>query len=550
MIIKFDRTPEEYHRLSRAAFEAGELDRALSYGEKALRGKGSTEYKVSLAEIFLSMGRSADAMDLAIDALCHGRGMRAEIYDVLIRATGDLGKVYESVYYLARKARLEGDDESLDAMDEMMEEFISGAPDPDEEPDLFVVGGRKERSSFDLAQAAHLMRRGELGDAVDLLRTVDKGSEDYGRARDMVLSAFVKAGNDKAALETAEAIVKDDPHNAFALYVLLSKGARTEYIPHLKDVGNDRQELYFAIAAADASGAVGETESLADRLLASQPYLPEAYFVCAAAFLNAGLKERSLDVLKRLFSLYSDYPSEVILRGWSRLKHCEVLFSDAMPAEVVRILRSYVRKGAKDSECFVRSMLTDEAFRSAIRLLLEYCDNEVCENVIHFLGVEDNKQVNAFFSRLLLRTRIDPLLKKAIVAQLLSGKHKGKIWVAPAGVPVAVACEKPPHYDLYPESLRYAYLNLYSFLSCLNDTVCAERVASFSETLYAYVGVGRARSENLAAAMILRLFSEGELAPFVERSDPETACELLMEEIFAVRKIRLSEARRWMALLS
>ena len=88
MIINFERTPEEFFRLSRAAFEAGEPEQALLYGEKALSGKGCTEYKVSLAEIFLSMERYSDAMDLALDALCHGRGYRSEIYDLLIREGG------------------------------------------------------------------------------------------------------------------------------------------------------------------------------------------------------------------------------------------------------------------------------------------------------------------------------------------------------------------------------------------------------------------------------------------------------------------------------
>ena len=549
MIIKFDRTPEEYHRLSRAALEAGELDRALSYGEKALRGKGSTEYKVSLAEIFLSMGRSADAMDLALDALCHGKGMRVEIYDVLIRATNDLGRLYESVYYIARKARLEGDEEALDAMDEMMQDFISGESE-EEENELFVVGKGRENRSVDLAQAAYRMHRGEYEEAISVLREVREDAEEYAEASRMLLRALMRSGDERAAVATAEEIARKDPKCAYALYILIAKGGRKEFLDLLEGVEDDRQDLYYAVAAADAAGAYALSESLANRLILAEPYLPEAHFVRAAALLNAGQKAKSLDALKRLFSLYSDYPSEVILKGWSRLKKCDVLFSDTMPIEIVRIMRRYVRKNAEDSERFVHSMLTDEAFRSAIRRLLEYCDGEVCENVLHFLGIEDNRQVTAYFSRLLLLTRIDPLLKKAIVAQLLTHKHKGKLWVAPAGVPIAVSCEKPAHYDGYPESLRAAYLNLYSFLSCLSDEAAAERVKEFSETLYAYVGVGRARSENLAAAMVLKLFAEGELAPFVERADPEHACEALMEEIFSVQKIRLSEVRRWMAVLS
>ena len=550
MIIKFDRTPEEFYRLSRTAFEEGQLERALTYGEKALRGKGSTEYKVSLAEIFLSMGRSADAMDLALDALCRGRGMRIEIYDILIRATSDLGHLYESVYYIARKARLEGDDEALDAMDEMMEDFVSGISEPSREDDLFVVGKeRRDPRPFDLAQAAYRLHRGQYDEAIALLREVDKESEQYAEARRMMLRAMVKSGDEKGAVAAAEELAAEDPKCAYALYVLIAHGDRREYLPALDGVEDVRQDLYFAVAAADKAADYDRSRSLADRLIAAEPYLPEAYFVRAAALLNGGKRAESLDTLKRLFSLYSDYPSSVILKGWARLKKCSILFHDTMPPEVVGLMRRYVRKNAKDSERFVHSMLTDEAFRSAVRRLLEYGDAEVEDNVVYFLGVEDDRQVAAYFTKMLLNTRVEPLLKKAILAQLLSHKDKGKIWVSPAGVPIAVSCEKPPHYDLYPDNVRYAYLNLYAFLSCLSDVAAADRVGAFAEILYPYVGVGRVRSETLAAAMICRLFAEGELRPFLERMDPETACETLMQDIFAVKKIRFADVRKWMAVL-
>jgi len=551
MIIKFDRTPEEFYRLSRTAFEEGDLERALKYGEKALRGKGSTEYKVSLAEIFLSMGRSADAMDLALDALCRGRGMRVEIYDLLIRATSDLGHLYESVYYIARKARLEGDDEALDAMDEMMEDFVAGIGEPPREADLFVVGREhREVRSFDLAQAAFHLHHGRYDEAIALLREVDKDAEQYAEARRMLLRALVKSGDEKGAVTAAEEVAKEDPKCAYALYVLIAHGDKREYLPALDGVEDDRQDLYFAIAAADKAADHDRSRTLSDRLIAAEPYLPEAYFVRAAALLNGGKRAESLDTLKRLFSLYSDYPSSVILKGWARLKKCSILFTDTMPPEVVGLLRRYVRKNAKDSECFVHSMLTDDAFRSAVRRLLEYGDGEVSDNVVHFLGVEDDRQVATYFHKILLNTRVEPLLKRAILAELLSHKDKGRIWVAPAGVPIAVSCEKPPHYDRYPENVRYAYLNLYAFLSCLNDSAASDRLAAYAEILYPYVGVGRVRSETLAAAMICRLFREGELRPFLERMDPETACETLMQDVFGVKKIRFAEVRKWMTVLS
>ena len=552
MIIKFDRSPEEFYRLSRTAFEEGALERALSYSEKALRGKGSTEYKVSLAEIFLSMERYYEAMDVALDALCHGKGLRSEIYDVMIRALSETGRIYESVYYVTRKARLEGDDEALDAMDEMMEDWMNEGTELPAEEGLFLVGEKKKTAPYDLAQAAMHLHHGNYDEATQLLRGIDPGSKQYDDAQKMMLRALARSGDEKGALRVAEEIATRDPKYAFALYYLIVKGGKTEFLPLLSEVEDDRQDLYFAVAAADHARAYDLSERLAGRLLGAEPYSPEAHFVFAAALKNAGKRAASEDCLKRLFSLYSSYPAEVILKGWARLKKASVMFSDAMPEEVVRILRRYVRKGASDSSLFVKSLLTDEAFRSAVTLLFEYGDDEVCDNLLRFLGMESNKQVDAFFSGLLLRTRVEPLLKKSIATQLLTRKHKGKLRIAPAGIPVGISCEKPPHYELYPETLRYAFLNTYTFTQCLNDAHAARRIAEFCEVLWVYVGAkkSRVRSESLTAALVLRLFAEGELRPFVEGAVPEKACARLMEEIFDVREVRFSEVHKWLNVLS
>ena len=136
MIIKFDQTPEEYFRLSRAAYNRGEYDRAFLYGVKALRGKGCVEYKVSCAEILLAMGRYADAASIALDALCHGRGFRAKLYDTLASAASGMGAFYDALHYVAKKAQYEGDDDTLDAMDEVMQELEADEA-PREEPQFF-----------------------------------------------------------------------------------------------------------------------------------------------------------------------------------------------------------------------------------------------------------------------------------------------------------------------------------------------------------------------------------------------------------------------------
>ena len=551
MIISFERTPEEYYRLSRAALAKGELKQALLYGEKALSGKGCTEYKVSLAEIFLSMDRLSDAIDLALDAYCHGKGFRSEIYEVLIHALNESGRVYESVYFITRKAKLEKDEEALDAMDEMMDDFVSEMSESGEASDLFVVG-RKNKSeiAFTLAQATVMMHRGEYGAAIDLLNGLEQKGDHESDVRSLLLRLYVKAERDQEALAVAEEIAEREKRCAYALYVLINKGDRREYLPRLKEVENERQEMFFAVAAADAAGEYDLSVELSERFVQEEPYLPEAYFVLAAVLLNGGDRERSVDALKRLFALYSKFPATVILKGWSRMKKCDFSFENGMPESVFSLLRKHVRQGAKNAEHFRRSLLTDGSFRAASVLMLEAGDREVEDNFVRFLGVLNDRQVDRFFSKLLLNSRIDPILKRAILAELLFHKDKGALWVSPTGVPVRVPCEKPPCFHLYPFGLKLAYVNVYSFLVCLSDLPFAGRAALYAEMLLDCEGIEKAKAKDLAAAMLFRMMTDGELPAMVSGLPADEACKMLMQDVFSAGKINLSAVRKWAAKLT
>lgn len=549
MIIKFDQTPEEYDRLSRSALERGALDRALIYAEKALRGKGTTEYKLSLAEIFLSMERYEEAADLGIEALLFGKGQRAEIYDLLSRATGGMGRFYESLYYIAKKAHLEGDDDALDAMDEVMREMISaeeGRPASPKE-NFFLVGEEKAKDpSSELARASFALHQGDVERAVGIASAVKEDSEFYLDAQVLCLKAYLFAGREEAAIDTAERILNVDPKNAFALYVLVGRFKKKEYLPRLAGAEGDLSELFYAVTAAESMEDHATAMILAEKLLAENPYAAEGYFVAAAVALNGGDKAGSVDRLKKLFSLYSRYPASVILKGWARLKRCEVSFPGQMPRTVLAILRAYVRKGAHDSDAFVHSMLTDGDFRASVRVLFEENDEEVVGNLVTFLGMTENRQVDAFFRKLLLKTNLSPLVKRAIIAELLFRKDKGKILFVQSAVPVRLSCAKPELFDFYPPMLQEAYINVLSFVVCLTDRRCDREIADLADkTLELGERISEERAENLGAAF-LRVLMERELLPSPQGSS-EASARLVMDRVFGVTRLsakRVSELVR------
>jgi len=538
MIIKFDQSPEDYFRLSRSAYERGELDRALIYAEKAVRGKGTTEYRLSLAEIFLSMERFSEAADTLIEAMLFGKGRREELYDLMSRATGGMGRFYESLYYIAKKAHLEGDDAALDAMDEVMQEMISaeeGKPLSPKE-NFFIVGKEVKDPSSELARASFALHQGDAERALSLASKVSKDSEYYPDAQQICLKAYLLAEKERLAIEKAEEILSADPKDAFALYVLVDRFKKKEYLPMLKEAEGDPAELFYAVTAAESMGEHEIAGILADKLVLENPYAAEGYFVAAAVALNGGNKARSVDLLKKLFSLHAKYPAAVILKGWDKLKSVEVSFAGQMPQSVIRILRAYIRKGAKDSEAFVHSMLTDGDFRAAVLLLFEENDEEVVGNLVTFFGLEENKQVDAFFRKLLLKTSVSPLVKRAILAELLYRKDKGKILFVQSAVPVRVSCAKPELFSFYPEPLKEAYVNILSFVVSLTDRRCEREIADLADKALELGDlIRKERAENIGAAF-LRLLIEDSLIPS-PHPHSQDASLLIMSRIFGVTRI-------------
>ncbi len=552
MIIKFDRTPEEYFSLSRSSLGRAELDQALFYAEKALRGKPSTEYKVSYAEILIAMGRYAEAVDVALDALCYGRGMRAELFDVLARASSELGHFYESLHYIAKKAHYEGDDDTLDAMDEVMQELDPEHDEKPDKPDFFIVGKEEQKSAESdpmiVMRANFALSHGEVDEALRIASEATPASEQYLGARIVCLRAYLKRKQHDKAVETAEEIISLDPKNGFVLYVLIDKYKKKQYVPLLAGVEDGGSELYYAILTAENLGEHAVACRLAEKLIGENPYVPGAYFVSAAAYLNNGDKKRSEQSLKRLFSLYRKYPQDVIVKGWRRLKKCAVGFSGRMPDEVVNVLETYVKKHARTAEEFVASMLTDQAFRDCVLLVLDEGSRKTNERILGYFAQKENRHVDAFFSKMLLRYEVDLILKREIFATLYLRKNRGRLYVAQSVVPIRISCEKPIVFEAFPLSVKQAYAGVYSFVMCMTDAECEARLQTLAMRVAAMENAEKLSVQTICGALLHRLLSEG-LIPFgAEANSAEDACRFLLDFIFGykrgvnVRRIRALSA--------
>jgi len=545
MIISFEQTPEDFYRLSLAALEKGELEKALNYCEKAINGKGSNEYKMTLADIFLRMGRYFDAMDVAIEVLCAGGEEKGDAYDVLSRATGATGKVYESIYYITKKARLEGDEAALDAMDEMMEEMSSFMESSAPQDRFFVVGQEPKKDyAAQLDRAVQLMHTGAYEKALALASEVEESSSYYADARDIALKCYVKMGDTDSALCTAKEQVARDPKDAFALYVLVGICKKREYLSLLEEADGEASDLYYAVAAANAEKEYPLAEKLAARLLAKARYSPEAYFVAAGVAHNARDHKKRDALLKDLFSLYKKYPANLILDGLKKKRSYDVMFGGLMPETILSVLRDYVRKHAHTSDAFLRSMLTDGEFRRALLLLFQADDEEVVGNAVSFYGQEDHRELDRFFDGLLLRPSVSPMTKREILAERLLKKHKGGLTVVPTTIPMRVSCKKPEHYELYPDKLQDAYVDALSFGVCVMDLKLTKELSSYMEKCFRAFSVIRRYSEAELTVALICLIMPDPGVPF-----PEDMCAYVTSQIFGLGKRAALRVRRLMEVI-
>ena len=544
MIIRFDRTPEELYRLSTEARARGELDRALLYAEDAVRGKGSPEYKVELANILLDMGRYADAANVAMEALSYGAGMRAELYEVLAHASSELGHYYESFHYLAKKAHYEGDEDALDAMDAVIEELDAERPFS-EERDLYLVGKEdtaKKSDPTSLLRAGFALNHGEITEAIRLALLTEKGSDRYIDSRMILLRAYLQRKDNESALETAEELAELDPKNGFVLYVLIEKLKKKEYIPRLAAVADGGSDVYYAILAAESILDHSLAITLSERLLEANPYVPGAHFVAAAVSLNAGDRKGSETHLRTLFSLYRRYPQETILKGWRRLRKCDAAFSGRMPREIVTILERYVAKRARTPEEFVTAML-NESFRSAVMLVLEQGGRRATARIVACLTEIDNRHVDAFFARALLRYDVDLILKREIFARLYFRKEKGRLYVAQSVIPVRVSCRKPAFWESAPVAIRRTYAEIYAFLTCMSDVSCEARLTTLAERIARLEGAEDLSEEVICAAMITRLLADGDIPPADGAPTEEDTCIFFLQFIFGFTRVNMRRAR-------
>lgn len=318
----------------------------------------------------------------------------------------------------------------------------------------------------------------------------------------------------------------------------------------LADVERGGSELYYAILAAESLSDHALATRLSERLIAENRYVPGAYFVAAAVALNSGDRRGSEGHLHTLFSLYRKYPQEVILEGWRRLKKCEVGFSGRVPFEIVRILENYLKKHAHDSEEFVQSMLTDAAFRSAVILVLEEGGRKVNQKILSYLAERENQQVDSFFAKVLLRYDVDLLLKKEVFATLYRRKDKGRLFIAQSVVPIRVSCVKTPRFASYPENLRRAYCDVYSFLICMTDAICEERLRTLAERASKLEGAEDLSVEVLCGALLYRLLAEGQIPVGTDLPSEEEGCRFLLQFVFGYRRVNMARIRLLAAILS
>ena len=544
MIISFEQTPEEFHRLAVLARNKGELGKALGYCERAISGKGSNEYKMTLADILFRMGRHYDAMDVALALIAAGE-RSTEIYELMARLTGVTGKLYESVYYLTEKARQDGDDAALDALDEMMEEMSEYAEPGQKENNLFVVGEEPPKDyTEELDHALQLMHAGNYEDAVALAFGVKPNSEFYVDAMDIVLKCYVKMGKTAALAPLAEKVVEKDPQDAFALYVLVGLCKDKSYLPQLEALGDDAHDLYYAAAAADAIREYPLAKRFAARLLKEAPYAPEAFFVAAGVHFNAHDRAKGVEILRDLFAMYKKYPAAVILDGLKRKRRLDVMFGGQMPTVVQTILREYVRKHADTVEDFVRSMATDVDFRRALVLLCQADDEEVIGNTVSFMRQANKREIDRFFDAMLLRASLSPMTKREILADRLLNKHRGRITVVPSAVPVRVNCVKPENYADYPRVLQEAYVDALSFAVCVMNVRAPKELTEYIEKYYrGYPALCRYTEAEFTVALICLLLPEPP-APF-----PNDVCDYVTDKIFNLTKKEAARVRHLMEII-
>ena len=553
MIIKFDQTPEEYFRLSKLAYGRGEFDRALLYAQKAVRGKASAEYKVFCAEVLASMGRFAEASDVALDVLCYSRSFRAEVFDILARCSGELGHFYESLHYIAKKAHYEGDDDTLDAMDEVMQELgVEGEPIPDG-PGFFVVGKEKTPAAPDatlVVRANFALSHGEADEAIRIASEAQKGTDQYVPAMIVCLRAYLKKKENDRATALAEEIVRIDPKNGFVLYVLIDKFKKKEYAPLLAGVAEGGSEIYYAVLTAENLSEHGVACRLAEKLVEENPYVPGAYFVAAATYLNGGDKVKSADLLKRLFALYGGYPQEIVLKGWRRLRKCAVGFPGRMPVEVCVILERYIQKQAKSAEQFEKLMLTDEEFRNAVRLVLDEGSRRVGEKLIGYLGDSESRIVDEFFTKALIRYEVDLILKRGIFAKLYSHKDRGWLHVAQSVVPIRVSCLKPQNFREWQPCVQKAYCEVFAFLMCMTDADCEKRLQMLAERVNKVDGAEDLSVPTVVGAFMYRLLAEGNIPFGTDAKDETEACRFVLNFVFGFRRVNMARVRLLAAILA
>ena len=175
--------------------------------------------------------------------------------------------------------------------------------------------------------------------------------------------------------------------------------------------------------------------------------------------------------------------------------------------------------------------------------VLEEGGKKVTSRIVDYLRVTSNRHVDNFFAKVLLRYEVDLMLKRQIFAALWLRKEKGWLFVVQSVVPVRVSALKPLHYSLAPQALRRAYAEVYSFLICMTDSLCEERLGTLFSRILCLDGAEDLSEDVILGAFIYRLLSEG-IIPIAQDAPSEgDACRFLLEFIFGRRRVNMARVR-------
>ena len=271
------------HNLGWAAANLGQLPQALSILDENCQaflrlGHDASLPLVSRAEVMLSAGLSADALELADEAL---RRLGAE---------GDRATTAEAWLLRAQAARLEGDPTGASEAAEMARAAFA---------EMGSVG-RQRAAELELMQARRAIDARQLGMS-ELLRLEALAGE---------LAAVGNASGEVAALSLATAVATDLHQTDVARRCAAAASARAE------QVGMLETRLHARYASAMAAWAVGDVAAARRHLVAAFEALERDRVTLGASDARAAIEVHARDVVDLAMRVALDDPRPWNLLTW------------------------------------------------------------------------------------------------------------------------------------------------------------------------------------------------------------------------------------------